>query len=226
MNATTEKQLRDLAAQHEIDAKVAEEFMAADPRLPFISALIMAGDKRSADAATKMLADGESYHSAQTRVGSYFRLDWSVRAMEAGHVSLDDLLDELPELWRGSDPDDLDPRYLDLWKKAFVRNGRKYVRDGRALPRTKLLTIYRGQDEDAEFGIAWTTNPKIAAKFANGAATRESHRGGVVYYATVARNNVLGFVTGRGENEIIVDPRNVKPMFAYTPKAHDEDTGN
>ena len=109
------------------------------------------------------------------------------------------------------DPDDTDGRYLRLWKSAWVANGRHYIRDGRSLPRSgRLLTVYRGQMPEDKFGIAWTTDPKIAQVFANGAGARVPQNG-TVFMAHVHRDHVYAYLTGRGESEVILDPFMLRP---------------
>lgn len=208
----TRQQLLAIDKQMQVTQKVAEELRENDPSLPYITSIIMAGDKLAADRSWEWLKTGyKSFIEAQVFVGSYYRLDFWVRAMEQGFTTLERLLEELPELWRASDPDDTDPRYLRLWKKSWERNGRKYIRDGRPIPsRTKMLTIYRGQDKDVAFGIAWTLDPKIARKFANGASLRVKNRGGIVYRAKVPRTKVMAYLTLRGESEIIIDPKDIE----------------
>ena len=64
-------------------------------------------------------------------------------------------------------------------------------------------------DMERQLENAWTIDRDIAEKFANGAATRQANRGGVIYQATVDRSRILGYLTGRGESEVIVDPKDV-----------------
>ena len=117
----------------------AHELMDKDPTLPFISAYIIAGDILSGERAMKMMEAGVAYERAIMYVGSYARLDVSVRAQEAGYLNRDELLEELPDLWRGSDPDDCDPRFLTLWHEAWVRNGRKSSRTSRPSAKRRPL---------------------------------------------------------------------------------------
>jgi hypothetical protein len=191
------------------DADRATKLMNADPSLPFISALVMARDLASADRSMEWLREGKHpWSRAEVFCGSYGRLDLRVRAWQEGLITDEQALDGLADAWSGSDPDDTDPRFLALWKTAFATNGGTYLRDhaDATLPGTQWLTIYRGQDAGALFGIAWSLDFKVALKFANGAATRQRNRGGVVYRAIVDRTKVMGYMTGRGEKEVIVDP--------------------
>ncbi len=177
---------------------LAAELLAADPSLGPITAHIVAGDRLSAEAADERLAAGDDFDHCLVLVGSYARLDWAYRAAERGAATRERLLDLLPELWRGSDPDDADPRWPPLWREAFERNGRRTVLDGYGLPRRRTLTVYRGQDRGASVGLAWSLDPSVARRFAAGAALRQSHRPGVVLAGDVARRAVLAYLTGRG----------------------------
>lgn len=202
----TQQALADMKRREEI----MNELLAERP-LPYITALIMAGDLHTAEKAwDAMVNEGVPYEQAQVRVGSYARLDFAVRALDEGYTSLDELFEELPELWRGSDPNDQDPRYLDLWKQAYARNGSTYVRDGEAIPsRGTMIKVYRGQQPGEPLGIAWSLDRAIAQKFANGAGMRVANANGKVYTGEVYIGHVLAYLTGRGESEIIVDPANV-----------------
>ena len=211
------EELERMVAEHQRQAELARKLMDADPRLPFVSAFVIAGDRLRADEqAWPMLEAGTPYRKAAVWVGSYARVDFALRAMEAGYLDRDALYRALPDLWSGSDPDDTDPRFLALWLAAREAKG-NYLRDGKALPRSKALTLYRGQDEGAPFGIAWSLDADVAGKFARGAATRQHNRDGVVYVANVERDRVLGYMTGRNEAEVIIDPARESP-FVVRPR--------
>lgn len=65
------------------------------------------------------------------------------------------------------------------------------------------IRIYRGQDAGDAFGLAWTTDPVVAAGFAEG------HRGirhddPYVYEITVTRAEVAFTCDDRGEAEIVL----------------------
>ena len=195
----------------ELRNKIATELREKNPKLPLITAIVMAGDMRSAERMFDYMKHGKyEYAQAVHLVGSYSTLNFALRAHEEGYATMDAILDELPDLWRGSDPDDTDPRFLDLWRRAWERNGRRYLRDGAALPRPHNLIVYRGQDENDPMGIAWTLDIEIARKFARGAGMRVSDYQGTVMIGKVARRDVLAYLTKRGEQELIIDPRNVK----------------
>jgi hypothetical protein len=195
-------------ARFQFEQAKAKELMEADPRLPYVSALVMAGDLIGADEALVALREGKPFSEALWCVGSYGRLSFALKALDDGYVSLDELCPILPELWSGSDPNDTDIRLLDLWRAARWRKG-CLIEDGEPLLDQPVINVYRGQDADAPLGIAWTTSKCVAKKFARGAATRLSNRDGVVIHGTVKREDVLAYLTGRNEFEIIVDPARV-----------------
>lgn len=184
--------------------ELVDKLMADDPLLPVMSAFTIAGDLMSVERSKEWVARGMDAADALTFVGSYGRLEFALWAVKNGHMPEDVLLEMLPDLWRGSDPDDTDPRFLALWQKAWVRNGKRTVRDGPHLPKGTTLRVYRGQDDDAPLGIAWSLDRKIAEKFARGAGTRQSSRPGTVLVMEVPRTAVLAYLTGRGESEVIL----------------------
>lgn len=200
--------IRELERESKEAAQRAEVLMQRDPNLPWISAYIMARDLMSADRSLNWLREGKyDWGRAEVFCGSYGRLDLRVRAHAEGLITDEQAITDLAGMWSGSDPDDTDPRFLALWKSAFKANGEKYLRDrGKALPRGAMVRVYRGQDEGAPFGIAWSLDPLVAKKFANGAATRQHHRNGVVYTGVIPRQAVLGYMTGRNESEVVFDP--------------------
>jgi hypothetical protein len=201
-----------------IAAKV-NALIEADPRLPYISAYVMAGDLVRADEVIELLRDGKvTWDQAELMTGSYGRLDLRARAYAEALIDAEQAIEDLPAAWRGGDPDDTDPRFLALWRMAFRANRWRTVRDRKGAPipsirgSGELVRIYRGQDEGAPFGIAWSLSKVTATKFANGAATRQHNRGGVVYAAKVERKHILGYCVERGENEVIVDPANLQQV--------------
>jgi hypothetical protein len=104
---------------------------------------------------------------------------------------------------------------LDVWSSAefpqrsFGRDGRRpwlemFAATGYMSHRTprpvEPLTVYRGAVDRHKKGMAWTTDPDIARRFAD-------HRGpGTVWQATVPPPAVLGRIDdghqGRGEKEV------------------------
>lgn len=187
---------KDFKRQEEIRAELLEK----NPNLG-ISAFVIAGDIFSAEKATKRVQEGMPAEEALNYIGSYARFDWSVKNLQKPI-----LLPMLPKLWSGSDPDDTNQEYLQLWKDAWKLNGRKTVCDGKKLPRRKKLRIFRGQAKDATVGFAWTLDVTIARKFAMTGGLRGMIKNGIVLEDVVSPDNVYGYITGRGESEIITDP--------------------
>ena len=191
------------------------ELMAADPKLPFISAYIMAQDITRMEDNLVALTNGEyDWAHAEAMTGSYGRMELRVQALELGLITIKQAVHELPHHWSAADPDDTDPRFLALWTKAFRLNEFRTLRDRKdtRIPKVKgtsLVRVFRGQDRGAKFGIAWSLSKLTAQKFANGAATRESNRGGVVYEGLIDRAHIMGYITGRGEHEIVFDPKHL-----------------
>ena len=186
--------------------KRSEELMASG--VPFAVALVMASDEVQAAQWEAEVEAGEMpAERGVNLIGSYARFEYAIRWVERGWLTHDWLRENLPELWRGADPDDTDPRYLRIWRQAWIANGMRAVRDGKPLPAGRTLTVYRGQQPHEEVGFAWSLDPKTAAKFARG--IRVGTLRGDVLRASVARHDVLGFLTGRGESEVVADPRDV-----------------
>jgi len=204
MTTITDEQLFHYVSKQ---AKVISEMAEKFPNLPILTIVVMAGDLMSRDIADyHVQKKGWSVKRAGFLVGSYARLDWYVDQYENGNLPLRDLLDLLPEEWPGCDPDDTDPKFLKLWKKAWKKNGELYLFDGPALPPKPILTVYRGQFKATDpLGIAWTTDKKIARKFANGASLLVDIQG-VVLTRRIRISDVYAYLTGRGESGIICDP--------------------
>jgi hypothetical protein len=181
-----------------------------------ITAHIMAGDILSAKRATEMVERGEMPAERATHlVGSFARWDWVLTMLAAGRIHESWLALNVCDLWSGSDPDDTNPHYLALWERLRTING-GVIRDGRPLPKGAkggLLRVYRGGPAvGLPDGFAWTTDPKVAQRFAMGAGARIPIKGGVVIAGDVKPGYVLAFITGRGESEVIVSPRHVQEV--------------
>jgi hypothetical protein len=204
------EQIETLMAESLKQSEEADELVAKNPGLSHVTAFIMAGDNRSAERAYAYLKSGEwDVEKAIWLTGSFARLTFAERLHKEGLLPLAKYHAMLPELWRGSDPDDTDPRWLALWKQARNRKGR-LITDGEPLPERSmvngLVEVYRGQPEGATLGIAWTTDKSIAEKFASGAGARVPTPGGVVVVGRIDPDLVLAYLTERGESEVIVDP--------------------
>jgi hypothetical protein len=91
---------------------------------------------------------------------------------------------------------------------------------------TGEATIYRGTSgRGDETGISWTLSLDKARWFARRFAILDSTGLGRVYRATVQASDVLAYLTGRNEEEIIVDPTMLKDVqLVETPLGRDADT--
>lgn len=181
---------------------IANSLMKQHQGLNFITAYIMAGDIVSAEEVTKAVKAGKmTAIRGLAHIGSYARFDWAV-----SNLTWPQLRPKLLELWAGSDPDDTNLEYLELFRRRAASEKRKYASDKLLLPKgTRPMVVYRGQRQDEPRGFSWTLDRDIAVKFANGAGTRCPTPNGVVYETQVARQHVLAYITRRGEAELIVD---------------------
>ena len=190
------------------------ELLLAHPDLHPITAHIVASDLLSAERLSGEVKAGLiDVERAVWLVGSYARWGWAMGMVQAGQLSEDWLAANLCHLWSISDPDDTDPANLAVFRRMYARHG-GILRDGRPLPKGSstrgYVRVYRGgMPSDVRMGFAWTTDPKVAQKFAAGAGSRVATPGGVVISGRVRSSHVLAYITGRSESEVIVDPRYV-----------------
>lgn len=216
----------DAAARREARVQeLLEAILKEQPGLNIITAHILAGDRWSAEYWYAAQAEGKvSPMQAISLTGSYYRWDQAVRLHREGRI--DDALfyGDICERWRGADPDDTSPEALEIWRNAYEYHG-GIVRDGRAVPEGarkaenrgvwvrgyEAIVVYRGglSTDEATGGCAWTTDIGIAEKFARGAGLRVQSLGGVVVQGRVRRSDILAYITGRGESEVICDPADV-----------------
>lgn len=202
-------------------ASMAEEVDLAhtlqrDEGIPFIAATVIAGDRLQAKRTRAWVEQGLNAQQALGFVGSYARLDFTVGLVEDGLLDRDFLLDNLPGLWRGSDPDDTDPRFLALWVEARDRNGSVILDDpDRPLPieadvfGDDWLVLYRGVlgPTASREGIAWTTDYAIAKQFSvTGGLRGVRSTSGRVLRAWANPNDALAYLTNRSESEVVIDP--------------------
>lgn len=191
----TQEQLEKYAVRY---VQILDELMSKYPD-GGITNVVMAGDIQTAEKMRDLVSAGKMRAAdAVNFVGSYARFDFAI-----AQLTNDQLLDRLPELWIGCDPDDTELSYLALWRAAKKRNNDQIIKDGKALPQNRIL--YRGQDMKDPLGFSWTTDAAIAKKFAAGAGVRRPNRHPVIYRTGFQRSNVLAFLTGRGESEVILD---------------------
>jgi hypothetical protein len=207
-----DEQLRDWGQRTN---EIASDLMEANPDLHPVTASIIANDLLSAEHRTKQVAAGADATDVVWLVGSYARWDWAITMVSQGKISTQWFSENIADLWRGSDPDDTKHENLAIWQHARRTHG-GVIRDDKPLPKPDkdgMLRVYRGITQPGgERGIAWTTDPKIAAKFASGAGERIPVVGGVVITGRVRPSSVLAYLTERGESEVIVDPRLISDM--------------
>lgn len=197
---------QDAEAMNRAMAKLAKK----NPQLPFVTLVVMANDYLTVERADMLVLSGVSILKAANEVGSFYRLKWLVDKYHAGLFDDTWLVGNFPYEWMASDPDDTDPKYLKLWKRVKKLNG-GYVYDKALLPKGDLK-LFRGQENESDpLGIAWTTDEEVAVRFANGAGMRTKING-VVIARTANSSDVLGFMTGRGESEVVIDPKKLRKL--------------
>ena len=205
-----------LTAQHQAQADRATQLMNGDPNLNYLAAFIIAGDQLAGERSQRWVKMGLDPQLAMGFVGSYSRLDFALWAVSEGYMDRSVLIDVLPGLWRGSDPDDTDPRFLQLWKEAHSLAGVTILdNEDQPLPiHTDIygdpwLVLYRGQLTLDGEGIAWTTDYAIASKFATTGGLRGTRRSGHVLARWAHPKDALAYLTGRGESEVVIDPNDL-----------------
>jgi hypothetical protein len=178
-----------------------------DASLPMLTRIVMAGDLRQAQDSLRSLRAGSiDIDRAMILTGSYGRMALLVQAIDESLVPLGKALDLLPQWWPSSDPDDTDPRLISLWESAFSRKGGLVTDEGHDLPRKSWLTIWRGQRTTDPIGCAWSLDRGIAERFARGASYRTAIENPQIIEAKVPRGIILAYLTGRGEEEVIINP--------------------
>jgi hypothetical protein len=185
---------------------ISDWLRSEDPGLPSITAFVMAQDLGGAVRADILLEDGKPWKEALWTIGSYGRCEWVKRHIKSGDVSQEEVYPLLPDLWRGSDPDDTDPWWSMMWADAWEANGRVPILDGGPLPERSWLEVYRGQIGEAALGVSWSLDEKVARRFAMTGGGRFARAGGVVLKAEARRHSVFAYLTERGEQEVIVPP--------------------
>ena len=182
-------------------------FATLDPALPDLTRIVMANDLRSAEDGLALVRSGQiEPETALVYAGSYSRISTLLTLLDEERITIDRALDLLPSVWPGSDPDDTDPRLWALWELAFIRNGGVVTDQGHDLPRRSYLTVWRGQRKDDRIGCAWSLRRDVAERFARGASFRTPVPDGVIIETKVPRGMILAYLTGRGEEEVIIDP--------------------
>jgi hypothetical protein len=219
-----------VAAEMDKRNAMVNAILEKNPRIPAVTAMIVAGDMLSAETVARKMRDARDPEPGIlfARVGSYARFGLAVDLMEEGVIHRAWFFENIAELWRTSDPDDTDWRFLRVWQTAWRNNDFKPVRDEprkhrNAIPASGLLTVYRGQRMFDRPGFAWTTDRSIAEKFARGASYRMPIDDGVVIEGEAIASRVLAYITMRGEFEVIVDPEDVSHVSETEMPPHDPD---
>ena len=127
---TEEQAHEEMVATMELRDRLVREHPGLHP----MTAVIMAGDLRSAERATAEVNAGVPAERAYVLVGSYARWEWCLQMVAQGALTDNWFMANIADLWRGSDPDDTNPDYLRVWQQAFARHG-GIIRDGRPLPK-------------------------------------------------------------------------------------------
>jgi hypothetical protein len=168
----------------------------------------------------KQALAAKDWSAAQMWTERPFRLSELLRWHREGLMSNAEFLQEFPGTWSDAEPDDTDPRWLEVYQWLTRLNGGKRLEvkgeDGKLvrLPKGELLTVYRGQfdDKKSSRGCAWTLEPKVAEMFAKRYNPNPS---GVVIVGTVGRGDVLCYNDTRSEKEVNCDFRDVKVERTY-----------
>lgn len=197
--------------QEYVEELHAEERRLRDkyPELPSVTLVVMAQDNLSAKHRRTKIEEGADPHDMMFMVGSFARFGFAVDLMEEGIVTRKWFFEHIAELWRGSDPDDGDRRFLRLWQAAWRDNGFRPIRDesgGRRIPRGGQIDVYRGQRMFEKPGIAWSLELDVAETFARGASFRVPISDGIVIHGSVPASKILAYITERQEHEVILDP--------------------
>lgn len=125
------------------------------------------------------------------------------------YLSNKDMSDALGYIWKHSESPNRDPnlpkkRLVSLFKRAdpTVLMDEDEIAQLSALP--DVITVYRGvtsYNAQNIRALSWTLCKKTAMWFAKRYGEK-----GKVYQATISKDHALAYFSGRGENELIVDP--------------------
>lgn len=206
--------IQQMLEQSERQMKLAEQLTRDKGILPPLS-IIMAGDLVSAERWEVAFKERKvSFRKACALIGSYARFDFAVKMMNECWITPLELYKDLCSLWSSSDPDDASFVNLSVFRDAFAANGNRILRDEKGmggLARKRVVRVYRGDVfRDAPLGFAWTLDENTAEKFARGASVRMRFDNGMVRSGLVNRNDILAYITGRGEEEVIVPSWSVR----------------
>lgn len=166
-----------------------------------IQATVVAGDLVSAEEWSERVKNGEDPTKCFWCIGSYARFEWARK-----HLPKEIFEKNLIDLWRDSDPND-STDILPFWESQKTRIGEILI-DENPLPDGDVFVIYRGQ-APGNLGISWSLDQEVAKRFARTGGGRVPIPNGSAYVGRVHRKDVIAYITGRGEQEIIVDPKKI-----------------
>lgn len=129
------------------------------------------------------------------------------------YLSRTDLSELLADAWIRSENPNMDANVTKSELAAMFEQADKSVLMSleeriRLSEMSETITIYRGvtpYNAKNVKALSWTVDKKKAEWFA-----RRFGENGTVYKAEISKANVLAYFTGRGESEIIVNPKNIK----------------
>jgi hypothetical protein len=128
-----------------------------------------------------------------------WRLSTLQRWWDRDKIALDELRDLLPVLWM-----DTEMPSQNLWQPESLWLDAGFVTDDdetwSKLP--KKIEVWRGGPHG---GISWTLDREVADRF----ASRFYHEP-MLWRAGVEKASALGYLGGRGEHEVILDPELVR----------------
>lgn len=214
---TVYEKLQDEAELYKRQEVIMQKLQKKHPTWSRVTLFVLSGDLAHSEKVDALFQAGEiSFDEAQNAMGSFARWDWLMKQYRAGTINPVKFHENMCHWWSASDPDDTDKMSLEMFKNAraaspVIPNRGQYLSDEHeSLPLTEFLTVYHGQDlYEKKIGFAWTLDLAIAKKFAAGAWAR-APRPGFVLKGVVERINILAYITGRGEQEVIVQPKLVK----------------
>lgn len=130
--------------------------------------------------------------------------------------------------WRCFAEDDAKDLLADVWCEARypwrlgatdlveVFRGVGFVADTPGLePPTSPLTVYRSAGSSGRwFRLSWTTDEEKAGQFVDRPASKKT---GDVFRAEIPPEDVLADLRGRGNSEVVVDPRRLRKRRLLRP---------
>jgi hypothetical protein len=85
-----------------------------------------------------------------------------------------------------------------------------------------LVPIWRGCERGRERGLSWTTERAVAEGFAKG--QRCINEQPTLASAVIPKSHIFGVFCGRGEREVVVDPRRLRKLAARAVVLSEDNT--